>query len=59
MNNEIAIMLENLFNQLNEKFKDKKEAWDKLIEFIAIDNHAKWFFEVDHKFECSGRIRGL
>lgn len=44
-------MLENMLNLLQEKFGDKNSAWDKMIEFLIVDNQGKYFFQIDHKFE--------
>jgi len=51
MNSEVCDMLENMLNLLQEKFANKNSAWDKMLEFLIVDNQGKYFFQIDHKFE--------
>lgn len=44
-------MLENTYGVLERKLHDRTKAWDRLIEFIAVDNYAPLFFQLNHKFE--------
>ena len=44
-------MLENIYDLFLKKFKDELTAWNRLLEFIAVDNQGSLFFEIPHKFE--------
>lgn len=44
-------MLENAHGILERKLHDPSKAWDRLIEFIAVDNCAPLFFQLNHRFE--------
>lgn len=51
MDQDAVTMLENLYAFFIEKFKNKALAWERLLEFLAVDNQAKIFWQVNHKFE--------
>ncbi|MBA3045776.1 MAG: SAM-dependent DNA methyltransferase [Euryarchaeota archaeon] len=36
---------------LNRKFHNHNEAWDRMIEFIAVDNCPPMLLQMDHQFE--------
>ena len=44
-------MLENMYDVFNQKIQDKRNAWDYLVEFLAVDNRGSVIFEIGHKFE--------
>ena len=51
MKPEVYKMIENMYKLLFEKFKNKQLAWNRLIEFIAVDNNGALFLQLNHKFE--------
>ena len=51
MDQKVRTMLEQLFLIFIDKYPDPLNAWDKLIEFIAIDNHSPLFSELDYNFQ--------
>ncbi|NQV18658.1 MAG: N-6 DNA methylase [Armatimonadetes bacterium] len=44
-------MLEKMLNLLQEISVDENSAWNKMIEFLIVDNQGRYFFQIDHKFE--------
>lgn len=44
-------MLEKMYGLFTGKFINPLKAWDKLIEFLIVDNQGRYFFQIDHKFE--------
>lgn len=51
MNQEVRAMLEGMYDLLTGKFHDPVKSWDRLIEFLAVDNCGQLFYQLDHKFE--------
>lgn len=44
-------MLENLYELFCSKSEDSVKGWDRLIEFLAVDNYASMISQLDHKFD--------
>ena len=40
-----------MLNIFNRKFNDNNKAWDRMIEFIAVDNCPPMLVQMDHEFE--------
>lgn len=44
-------MLERMYDLFTGKFYDPVKSWDRLIEFLAVDNCGPLLYQLDHKFE--------
>lgn len=51
MNSDVRLMLESMYDQISEKFKDRKSAWDRFIEFLAVDNCGILIKEINGNFD--------
>lgn len=51
MNPKVRTMLENLYDEFHNKFKDKTKAWDRYLEFIALDNNINLIKQLHHNNE--------
>jgi hypothetical protein len=51
MKSNIMKRYQNMFKLLYDQSRNYSIAWNRLIEFIMLNNHPKFFFMVDHKFE--------
>lgn len=49
MDQEKRTMLENMYDTLQAKFHDSTKSWDRLIEFLAVDNCAPLILQINHK----------
>lgn len=44
-------MLENLLEVFTDKFRDPIKAWDKMIDYIAVNHKGELLLQLEHKFE--------
>jgi type I restriction-modification system DNA methylase subunit len=51
MKQEVRTMLEGMYDLFTAKFQDPAKSWDRLIEFLAVDNCGQFLCQLDHKFE--------
>jgi len=51
MNTEVRVMLNKMYDLFKNKFQNSIYAWDRFIEFLAIDNNAIYARQLDHNFE--------
>lgn len=51
MNQKVRTMLEKMYFLFIDKFQDPIESWDRLVEFLAVDNCGPLLHQLNHKFE--------
>jgi len=51
MNQKVRTMLEKMYNVFIDKFHDPIKSWDRLVEFLAVDNCGGFIYQLNHKFE--------
>lgn len=51
MKQQVRTMLESTYGLFQQKFQDSYSAWDRFIEFLAVDHNPLLFRQIDHKFE--------
>jgi hypothetical protein len=51
MSLEAKVMLGKLYDTFNRRSHDPVVAWDKMVEFLAVDHRADLLAQLDHKFE--------
>ena len=51
MNPEVRAMLEKTYGLFLRKFGDPAIAWDRFLEFVAVDNSVSLLPQIGHKFE--------
>ncbi len=51
MKQEVRTMLENTYDLFTSRCHDPLKAWDRFIEYIAVDNYALVLMELNHNFE--------
>lgn len=51
MNPEVRAMLENTYGLFLKKFGNHSVAWDRFLEFVAVDNSVSLLPQMQHRFE--------
>jgi len=51
MNPEVRTMLENTYSLFLQKFGNPIIAWDRFLEFVAVDNSVSLLPQMEHRFE--------
>lgn len=59
MNQKVRTMLKDVYSQIDRKFNNSLESWDRFIELLAVDRYAPIMYQLDHKFEWLFENPGL
>ena len=51
MNREIKKVYEDTYNCFRDKYKEDNKAWNRFIDFLAVDHFPPLMHQLDHKFE--------